>query len=148
MRRVSRRATAALHGRRFAVTAIASALLCLTGTSSADSLYVICNPSVDLSRDDLRDVFLGEKHYSGKVKLAPADNRVAQAVFLEKVLMMAAAKYSTSWIKKSFRDGVNPLPVKGGNAEAIEYVRREPGACSYVTIPPGPGVIVVSDFGI
>jgi hypothetical protein len=133
MRRVSRRATAALHGRRFAVTAIASALLCLTGTSSADSLYVICNPSVDLSRDDLRDVFLGEKHYSGKVK---------------KVLMMAAAKFSTSWIKKSFRDGVNPLPVKGGNAEAIEYVRREPGACSYVTIPPGPGVIVVSDFGI
>ena len=137
------RATLSRHG-RLIVPAIAIGLLCLSGASSADSLYVICNPSVVLSQSDVRDVFLGEKQFSGRVRLAPADNRAAQAVFLEKILMMSAAKYSTSWIKKSFRDGVNPLPVKGSDAETIAYVRREKGGCSYVTIQPGPGVKVVS----
>lgn len=133
------------HG-RLAAPVLAIGLLFLTGTSSADSLYVICNPAVALSQSDLRDVFLGEKQFSGRVRLAPADNRAAQATFLEKVLMMSAAKYSTSWIKKSFRDSVNPLPVKGSDAETIAYVRREKGGCSYVTIKPGPGVTVVSGF--
>jgi hypothetical protein len=131
---------------RVTVSTLAIGLLFLCGASSADSLYVICNPAVALSQSDLRDVFLGEKQFSGRVRLAPADNRAAQATFLEKVLMMSAAKYSTSWIKKSFRDGVNPLPVKGSDAETLAYVRREKGGCSYVTIKPGPGVVVVSGF--
>ena len=108
-------------------------------------LYVICNPSVHLSSDDLRDVFLGEKQFAGPVRLTPADNRAAQAIFLEHILKMAYAKYSTSWTKKSFRDGVNPPPVKGSDAETIEFVRRETGACSYVTTAPGWGVQIVSN---
>ena len=131
------------HG-RLGLPVLAIGLLFLSGASSADSLYVICNPAVAISQGDLRDVFLGEKQFSGRVRLAPADNRAAQAVFLEKILMMSAAKYSTSWIKKSFRDGVNPLPVKGSDAETIAYVRREKGGCSYVTVQPGPGVKIVT----
>ena len=110
---------------------------------AASVLYVICNPSVDVAKDDLRDVFLGEKQFAGHVRLTPADNRAAQSVFLERVLKMAPAKYSTTWTKKSFRDGVNPPPVKGSNAETIEFVRHEVGACSYVTTAPGAGVRVV-----
>ena len=111
--------------------------------SAGDVLYVICHPSVQVSEDELRDVFLGEKQFAGNVRLTPADNRAAQSVFLERVLKMAPAKYSTTWTKKSFRDGVNPPPVKGSDAETIEFVRHEVGACSYVTTAPGYGVHVI-----
>lgn len=111
--------------------------------SAGDVLYVICNPSVQVSEDDLRDVFLGEKQFAGDVRLTPADNRAAQSVFLARVLKMAPAKYSTTWTKKSFRDGVNPPPVKGSDAETIEFVRHQVGACSYVTTAPGSGVHIV-----
>ena len=110
---------------------------------AGDTVWVICHPSVNLSEDDLRDVFLGEKQFSGPVRLLPADNRAAQTLFLAGVLKMAYAKYSMSWTKKSFRDGVNPPPIKGSDAEALEFVRREVGACSYVTTRPGNGVQVV-----
>jgi len=111
--------------------------------SAGDVLYVICHPSVNVSQDELRDVFLGEKQFAGNVRLTPADNRAAQSVFLERVLKMAPAKYSTSWTKKSFRDGVNPPPVKGSDAETIEFVRHQVGACSYVKTSPGSGVHII-----
>jgi hypothetical protein len=122
------------------------ALLAGPPASAGDTVYVICNPSVHLAMRDLRDVFLGERQFAGMVRLAPADNRAAQSAFLARVLMMAPSKYSTSWTKKSFRDGVNPPPVKSGDAEAIEYVRHQQGACSYSTTPPGAGVEVVGSY--
>ncbi len=121
-------------------------LLAGPSTAAAETVYVICNPSVHLSMQELRDVFLGERQFAGSVKLAPADNRAAQMAFLDRVLMMASSKYATSWTKKSFRDGVNPPPVKAGDAESIEYVRRQPGACSYVTSRPGTGVEIVATY--
>jgi hypothetical protein len=59
---------------------------------------------------------------------------------------MDSAKYMTAWTKKSFRDGVNPPWVSGSDAAALEYVRRAPGACSYITSAPGAGVLVVAVF--
>ncbi|HYL00344.1 MAG TPA: hypothetical protein VEU78_04060 [Steroidobacteraceae bacterium] len=111
--------------------------------AQAADLYVICNARVPISAADVRDLFLGEKQFSGAVKLVPVDNSVAQSAFLEKVLQMNAAKYSTAWTKKSFRDGINPPLVAGSDAEALAYVRRTPGACSYVTTPASD-VLVVS----
>lgn len=122
------------------------ALAGFSGTSRADGLYVICHPSVSLAATDLRDVFLGEKQFVGSVRLVPADNSAARATFLEKVLKMDFAKYLTAWTKKSFRDGVNPPAVSGSDAEALEYVKRAPGRCSYITTAPGPGVSVVAIF--
>ena len=120
-------------------------LLCVgCATASAADLYVICNARVPLTAGDVRDLFLGEKQFAGAVKLVPVDNSSAQSVFLEKVLKMNAAKYSTTWTKKSFRDGINPPLVTGSDAEALAYVRRTPGACSYVTIPTPPDVAVVA----
>ncbi len=141
-------ASKAVVARLAAHAALATVLIAM-GQAAAqpaqagDVLYVICNPAVHVSQEDLRDVFLGEKQFAGSVRLAPADNRAAQGAFLARVLKMALAKYSTTWTKKSFRDGVNPPPVKGSDAEALEYVRREAGACSYVTTAPGSGVQVV-----
>jgi len=80
----------------------------------------------------------------GAVKLVPVDNSSAQIVFLERVLKMNAAKYSTTWTKKSFRDGINPPLVTGSDAEALAYVKRTAGACSYVTIATPADVVVVA----
>jgi len=122
-----------------------AALLCVgCATASAADLYVICNSLVPLSASDVRDLFLGEKQFAGAVKLVPVDNSAAQIAFLERVLKMNAAKYSTTWTKKSFRDGINPPLVAGSDAEALADVRRTPGACSYVTTPTPPDVVVVS----
>jgi len=110
----------------------------------AADLYVVCNAHVSLSPADVRDLFLGEKQFAGAVKLVPVDNGAAQTLFLDKVLKMNVAKYSTTWTKKSFRDGLNPPLVAGSDAEALALVRRTPGACSYVTTLEGVDVVVVS----
>jgi hypothetical protein len=112
------------------------------GATQATDLYVVCNARVSISAADVRDMFLGEKQFAGTVKLVPIDNSAAQQVFLDKVLQMNAAKYSTAWTKKSFRDGVNPPQVAGSDAEALAFVRRTPGACSYVTAPASDVVVV------
>jgi len=84
-------------------------LLCTAcAVAHAADLYVICNSRVQLTAGDVRDLFLGEKQFAGALKLVPVDNSAAQIVFLEKLLKMNAAKYSTTWTKKSFRDGINP----------------------------------------
>jgi hypothetical protein len=119
-------------------------LLCAAcAVAHAADLYVICNARVQLTAGDVRDLFLGEKQFAGALKLVPVDNSAAQIVFLEKLLKMNAAKYSTTWTKKSFRDGINPPLVTGSDAEALAYVRRTPGACSYVATPTPADVVVV-----
>ena len=119
-------------------------LLCFASAATAGDLYVICHPGVKLQSTEVRDMFLGDKQFAGSVMLQPADNNAAQPAFLEKVLNMSADKYATAWTKKSFRDGLNPPPVKGTDAEAVDYVRRTSGACSYTSTLPGPGVLVIA----
>jgi hypothetical protein len=134
---------------RYASSLLLLAILALARSSVADpshGLYVICHPSVSIMPSDLRDIFLGEKQFAGDVRLAPADNSAARDTFLEKVLRMDVARYLTAWTKKSFRDGVNPPTLSRSDAEALEYVRRAPGRCSYITSAPGPGVLVVATF--
>jgi hypothetical protein len=109
----------------------------------AEELLVITHPAIRLSPEDVRDVFLGEKQIAGGVKLHPVDNAAAQPTFLVQVMKLDPAKYSASWTKKAFRQGLNPPPVKANDAEVIEYVKRVPGAVSYVTISPGAGVNIV-----
>ena len=128
------------------VAALALALGGWAGSATAGDLYVICNPDVTLQAAEARDVFIGEKGFAGSVKLAPADNSAAQAAFLEKVLKLDAAKYASVWTKKSFRDGATPPPVKGGDGEAIAYVKQTSGGCSYVASAPPAGVTVVGKF--
>jgi hypothetical protein len=128
-----------------------AALLGLTlagwaGAAVSGDLFVICHAAVALRPAEIRDTFVGEKGFVGNLALAPADNSAAQAAFLEKVLKVDASKYASIWTKKSFRDGVNPPPMKASDAEALAYVKQTPGACSYVATAPGPGVTVIARF--
>lgn len=129
---------------RIPVKLLLAALLALAGTAAhADNLYLICNLKQTITAADVRDLFVGEKQFAGAVKLVPIDNSAAQSLFLERVLQMTAAKYAVTWIKKSFRDGINPPVVAGSDAEAVATVRRTPGACSYVTTAPAEASLEV-----
>ena len=109
----------------------------------AGDLYITCSAGVTLAMADMRDVFLGEKQFAGPVKLLPVDNSAAQADFLEKVLRMNDTKYTTTWTKKSFRDGVTPPSVKSGDAEVIEYLKHTPGGCGYLGSAPPAGLMLI-----
>jgi len=122
-----------------------ASLVTLASGASAGDLYVITNSGTTVSPTDVREIFLGEKQIVGSTKLVPVDNAAAQDQFLTKVLKMQATKYTASWTKKSFRDGVTAPPVKGSDAETIEFVKQNPGAVGYVGTSPA-GVNVVGKF--
>ena len=93
---------------------------------------VIANLEVVLNADEIRDVFLGEKQFVGKLKLVPVDNSSLQAEFLSKVLQSDERKYAARWTRKSFREGLAAPAIKGSDAEVIAFVRATPGAVGYV----------------
>ena len=128
--------------RILALGAVVMHLLAPSPALSAPQLVVIANRNVEMSAAEVADVFLGDKLFAGPVKLVPVDNALLQEAFLVKVLKLDAAKYSGGWVKKSFREGLNPPPLKSGDAEVIEYVKHTPGAIGYVgSVPAGVTVI-------
>jgi len=112
----------------------------------AGDLYIACSAGVTLTLADVRDVFLGEKQFAGPVKLQPVDNNAEQAEFLARVLKMDWTKYTTTWSKKSFRDGATPPSTKSGDAEIIEYLKHTPGGCGYLGSAPPAGLTLVGKF--
>jgi hypothetical protein len=120
-------------------------MLALCGAAAAAEIVVISNSGGKISAADVRDVYLGEKQFADSVKLVPVDNGVLQADFLAKAIKMEFGRYNTAWTKKSFRDGIAAPPVKSGDAEVIEFVKRTPGAVGYVSSHPG-GVNMVGTF--
>ena len=125
-----------------------SILLANIGAAAAlaDDLYLACHEGVLLATADVRDVYLGEKQFLNTVRLVPVDNLAAQSDFLEKVLKMNGTKYSTTWAKKSFRDGINPPAVMANDDAVLEFVRRTPGSCGYFGVEPLTGVTVIAKF--
>ena len=114
-----------------------------TPFAHAGDIYVVCSAGITLTMADIRDVFLGEKQFAGPVKLMPVDNTAAQADFLSKAMKMDAAKYTTAWTKKSFRDGSTPPAVKGADGEVVEYLKHTPGGCGYLGSAPPPGLTLI-----
>jgi ABC-type phosphate transport system substrate-binding protein len=107
---------------------------------------VIAHASVSLNADEIRDVFLGEKQFSGRIKLVPVDNSSAQSEFLSKVLQSDERKYAARWTRKSFRDGLAVPALKGSDAEVLAFVRATPGAIGYVKASAAPGVQVLEQY--
>ena len=125
------------------------ASLLLAGRCSAaiaNDLYVACHAGVTIAASDVRDVFLGERQYLQTTRLVPVDNVSAQPDFLERVLKMNGDKYATTWAKKSFRDGLNPPAALANDAAVLEFLKRTPGACGYLTTQPPQGVAVIGKY--
>ena len=113
--------------------------------AAAADIYVIANPGLQLTAEEAREVFLGDKQFAGSVKILPFDNAAAQPEFLAKVLDMSANRYGTLWAKKGFRDGLNAPAVKASDLEVLSAVRSTPGAVGYVTSAP-TGVTVIRKY--
>lgn len=126
-------------------TFILLVLAMMAPSANAGDIYLIAHPSLDISVDAIRDVFVGEKQFHSGVKLAAVDNLAAQKDFLDKVMKLDSVRYGNIWTKKSFRDGLNAPPARGGDAEVLAFVRATPGAVGYVTTLPS-GVKAVAKF--
>jgi len=129
---------------KFLLAALVS--LACAAARGAD-IYVIANPHVKLSPEDVREIYLGDKEFSGDVRLAPVDNQAALAGFVVKALGMNPQRYSTLWVKKAFRDALTPPAVKATDFEVLEFVKRTRGAVGYVSsVPRDKDVVVVGKF--
>jgi ABC-type phosphate transport system substrate-binding protein len=129
--------------RLLVLVAVLAALLAPTDATAGE---VIAHPSVDLSPDEIRDVFLGEKQLAGHLTLVPVDNSALQTEFLAKILQTDARKYAARWTKKSFREGLSAPAVKGSDAEVISFVRSTPGAIGYITGGTPAGLRILEKF--
>jgi hypothetical protein len=110
-------------------------------------VYVVASAGVKLTPDEVREVYLGEKEFSGALRLVPVDNQSLQGEFVTKALSMAAQRYIALWVRKAFRDALNPPQVKANDAEVVAFVRQTPGGIGYVAAPPREGqVSVVAKF--
>ncbi len=108
-------------------------------------VYVISNQSITIDPSDIPDIFLGDKQFNGNTRIIPVDNLSAQVQFLDKALKLEPAKYSSKWVKKTFRDGMNPPIMKSTDLEVIDYVKRTVGSVGYVTFT-GPGVNIIKKY--
>ena len=112
----------------------------------AADLFVIAHPDVKLTADMIRDIYTGEKQFSGTVKIVPLDNAAGQEDFLKKVLRIDQSRYENLWVKKSFRDALNPPAMRHSDKEIADMVRKTPGAIGYITSSPPAGVAVIQKF--
>lgn len=117
----------------------------IANAAMAEDLYVISNPGIKVTPEEIREVYLGEKQFAGSVRIIPVDNKHAQTIFLSKVIKLEQDKYNTSWTKKTFRDGLNPPLSKSGDDAVIKFVKTTPGAVGYVTTKPS-GVSVIGKY--
>lgn len=127
---------------RLVLRTLAAALAFASGAAHAE-LFLIANPATQITPGDIKDVYTGNKQFSGGTKLVPIDNGPVQELFLSAALRMEASRYNTIWTKKSFREGLVPPTVKSGDADVLEFVRKTPGAIGYVSSPPPTSVILI-----
>lgn len=130
---------------RTLVATVGMAGASLFSTLACADLYIISNSVTPIAAGEVKEIFTGEKQFSGSTKLTPVDNGPAQEIFLSAVLKMDSARYNTIWTKKSFREGMIPPFVKSGDNEVIDLVRKTPGAVGYVSIQPS-GVNLVRKY--
>jgi hypothetical protein len=109
-------------------------------------VYIIMYPGMNLTADDIKNIYTGEKELAESTKIKPQDNSAAKEEFLKKVLQLDATKYESMWTKKSFRDGINPPTVRASDAEVIAFVKSTPGAIGYITTAPPSDVTVLKKF--
>jgi hypothetical protein len=132
--------------RRALLTLLTALLLSNLSLAIAADVYVIMHPDTKIGADVIRDIYIGEKQFSGERKIIPVDNAMAQNDFLEKVLKLDQTRYANLWVKKSFRDALNPPATRNSDKDVIEFVRKTPGAVSYVSSIPPAGVVVVHKY--
>lgn len=115
------------------------------GNAAAWAGEIIAHASVQLGLAEVRDVYLGEKQLSGRIRLVPVNNAAVFDAFLATVLQTDARQFAARWTRKSFREGLVPPLMMGSDAEVISFVKATPGALGYVSVGTS-GVTVLASF--
>ena len=64
----------------YPLIALFAALMFLSrGLAYGGDIFIVTRAAVKLATDDIREIYFGDKEYSGNVRLVPVDNRAAQA---------------------------------------------------------------------
>ncbi len=114
-----------------------STLLTLaTAPVLASDLFVIAHADVELSREEVIEVYRGERQFAGDVLLRPADNAASRPEFVSRALGMDEVRYESHWTRKAFREGLIAPQLQGSDAEVAAFVARTPGAVGYVHEAP------------
>jgi hypothetical protein len=110
-------------------------------------IYIVTRSDVKLTSSEIREIYLGDKEFSGALRIIPIDNQAVQSDFTAKVLAMGVDRYNVLWTKKSFRDALTPPMLKTSDIEVLDFIRRTRGAIGYVSsAPQDKTVIVVGKF--
>ncbi|MCB1886215.1 MAG: phosphate ABC transporter substrate-binding protein [Rhodocyclaceae bacterium] len=104
--------------------------------AAAADLFVIAHRDVQLSREEVAEVYRGERQFAGDVLLRPADNAAFRPEFVNRALGMDEVRYESHWTRKAFREGLIAPQLQGGDAEVAAFVARTPGAIGYVREAP------------
>lgn len=121
------------------------ALLALLTPACVQAGEVISHDNVTLTSEEIRDVFLGEKHLAGHIRLVLVDNAVMQTEFLARIVQTDSEKYYARWARKSFRQGIAAPLLKSSDADVVAFVRSTRGAIGYVE-KHSTGVKVLQTF--
>jgi len=116
-----------------------------TAYAQTRTIYLIAGSGVSLSAKDVKDVYLGEKSFSGSKLLVPLGNAVGFIEFMEKVLGVTPSQFEAIWSKRSFQDGLNPPKLLMSDTAVINFVKSTPNAIGYVSRPP-VGVTVIATY--
>ena len=131
---------------------IACALAATPRPSRAEGMAVIVHPSTpveNLSFDEMRRVFLGERQYWNAgmpvLLIVRAPVALERQVVLNKIYRMTESQFTQYWIARIFRaETVSTPKVVYSNTTINELVAAIPGAISLVRIEDiTPGVKVV-----
>lgn len=124
------------------VAAVLSVLALLAGLGGApawaDEIVVVVNdrfPATSLSVEQVRAIFLGERHYWDGLRAFPVtypDEAPIMRDFLSRVLGMNLNQYKSYWIKRIFREGDVPPSRAATGAEVLRVVASHAGGIGFV----------------
>lgn len=118
------------------VSCAAALWLVYTVAADAGEIYAITHSCMPITNGDVGSIFLGERQRVDGVNLVPADNEAAQEEFLSKFLKISRVRYEDVWAKKAFQEGLTVPQSKRDDVEVIQFVKRTPGAISYMASSP------------
>jgi len=110
----------------------------LTSHAFAESIAVIVHPSnplMDVSKDDIKRIFLSKTDSIKKVKLKPITQNSLQPIrikFDEDVLGKSPSKSKAYWSRLIFTAAGMPPPELNSNGEIIKWVSENPDAIAYI----------------
>ena len=111
-------------------------LVGFTSFAVAGEIVFIVNahgPLVELSKRDIRKVYLGEKRFVGGVMVVPVEQKGdVKNLFLTSFMNMSAKDYRSHWTKKVFREGIQPPRPKDSMREIVDIVRNNTNVIGYV----------------